>query len=648
MAEADSSHYEISVRMGSRWEIHARYPVSQKDAAIEEARALERSLSAQVKVSRETFDHDAGLYKEIIIYRTAGSPGGGGPAAKPASRDRGARDWSPREDDDDGGFGVDKDGFFKFGAGNEEEEEDDDFEEKPRRKPKPKAAGQGGGRAGSIALRVFLITLLSFLVSGGITWALSGSKERLEALRKILGFAAHTDVLVSIFLGMFILSFVALALVLLSDFMSMGPRIPPAQAKPAAAPAAPPPAKVSAKEQAAGEWLEGRKPEKASEPEAAEKEEESHWEATPMPPDEPEKGKPEPEAREEEEPPLPPPAEEPPSEAPTEEVLEFAVSEAAQAQKRLLDSFMKMLLQDLVKVMPKVDTFNRFGVSLFLAGAVESLANDKGLPREETSVLLREAIELVGTPADQAAKFAETYENYLLTPRYMEMFESGRLSVNCFLEGDREGAERLGPALRQWNNPKKDEHQQSGTQAVMFTDMVGSTNLNQEVGDAAAQTVVHTHNRIVRGVLSDYYGREVKHTGDGIMAAFGNTTNAVKAGIVIMKRVAANNRAQKDIPLTLRIGINVGEPIQENNDLFGVTVQMAARLCAAAQPEQVLVSEAVKVMCAGKDIKFVERGTRLLKGIPDPVAVYEPLWEANPAPQQPPQTMPQSPQAPAK
>ncbi|MEO5335681.1 MAG: adenylate/guanylate cyclase domain-containing protein [Magnetospirillum sp. WYHS-4] len=630
------------MRLGSRWEIHARFPVSQKDACIEEAHEIERSMGAMVKVSRETFDSDSGVYKEIVVYRTPGS--NTAMAAKPpvsrgGGRGGGGSGWGGgrsghSDDDDDDDFAIDGDGFFK----RKSDDDDDDDDEKPRRKPKRKAkAGEGGGSAGNLILRVLLVTLLSFVVSGGVTWALSGSQQRLEALRRTLGFEAHTDVLVTIFMGLFILSFLALAVVLLSDYLTLGPRVP------AAAPAPkPPPAKgggadAMLKERAAGKWLEDRRAEGVERlPETEIPDEETHWEPAPpveeVPP----------------EPPLPPPQEDPPSEVPVEEVPASGMSEAAEGQRALMSSFMEMALRDLTQALPRVDSFNRFGVSLFVAGAVESLANDKSLPREETALLLRTAVESLGTPSDQATKFAESYESYLLNARYMEMFEHGRLAVNCFLEGDSEGSHRLGPALQGWNKPKKEDQSQSGTVAVMFTDMVGSTDLNQTVGDARAQHVVHTHNRIVRGVLADYYGKEVKHTGDGIMAAFSNTSNAVKAGLVIMKRVAANNRAEKDLPLTLRIGLNVGEPIQENNDLFGVTVQMAARLCAAAQPNQVIVSEAVKAMCAGKDIKFVDHGTRLLKGIPEPVHVFEPAWEPAPPPPPPPTAATAAPQAPAK
>lgn len=635
MAELDSSHYEISVRVGSRWEIHARYPVSQKDAAVEEARDLERAMGAQVKVSRETFDGDAGLYKEIIVYRTAGAPTG-----MPAkSAQRGGGRGGGFQDDDDDEIKLDKDGFFKLGGGDEddEEEEEEFFEVKRRKKRKPKPPRKPGETtAGSLVLRVLLVTLLSFVVSGGVTWALSGSQQRLDALQRFMGFGSPTDVLASVFLTLFILSFLALALVLLSDYLTMGPRIPSTVAKVPAAPAAPAGTVSEAKEQAAGKWLEklrnkdmGKREDEADEaepPSAPEPNEEVRREQPPDPSPEP----PEPEP-----PPLPA-EEEPPSEVPEEEMPPSGLSTAALAQQQLLSSFMEMVTRDLAQVAPRVDSSTRFAVCLFVSGAVESLANDKGLPREETAELLRGAVEALGTPPEQAARYAETYESYLLNPRYLEMFEGGRLSVNCYLEGDSEGAHRLGPALESWRNPHKEEQHAQGAVAVMFTDMVGSTDLNQTVGDARAQHVVHTHNRIVRGVLADYYGREVKHTGDGIMASFTNTSNAVKAGIVIMKRVAANNRAEKDLPLTLRIGINVGEPIQENNDLFGVTVQMAARLCAAAQPTQVIVSEAVKAMCAGKDIKFMDRGTRLLKGIPDPVPVFEPVWDPAPTPQQQP------------
>lgn len=636
MAEGDSSHYEVSIRVGNRWEIQGRFPVTKKDVAMEEAHNFERTANVPVKVSRETFDPSSGLYKEIIVYRTRGARYDDEGTAGGAGGGQGGGGF---DDHDDDIMEFDQDGYL-LGEGDDDYggfDDFDDYDERPKKKARRRAGGADPYKG--LGIRVLIMTLLSLLVSGGVTWILSSSHQKLNSLQRAFNLAGHDDVLMVVFLSLFFISFLALALVVLSDLIA--PSSGKVKAKATAT------AKASAvtgqtKEEAAGAWLKdreasgnGKTAEKGSTKttEAEKKEgepEEMAFDAPPMteePEEEEEAPAEEPSEEAEPEEEVVEPEPEPEPEEGSEEEAQPELSQGAERQRRQMQEFMQVVASEIEGGVASLDTFNRFGVSLYVAGAVGSLANDVGLEQSETVAILSECVQGLGTNADQARKFAEAYESYLLNVRYMEMFETGRLAVNGHLEGDREGARRLGAALQVWNKPKKAE-EPTGAVAVMFTDMVGSTDLNQTVGDVAAQTVVHTHNRIVRGVLADYYGREVKHTGDGIMASFPNTANAVKAGIVMQKRVAAYNKSGTDIPLHLRIGINVGEPIQEDEDLFGVTVQLSARLCAACKTDGVLVSESVKAMCAGKDIKFQDCGTRNLKGLPEPVHVFEPVWDA--------------------
>ena len=114
-----------------------------------------------------------------------------------------------------------------------------------------------------------------------------------------------------------------------------------------------------------------------------------------------------------------------------------------------------------------------------------------------------------------------------------------------------------------------------GLRAVMFTDIVGSTEMTARLGDSAALELVRAHDALVRRGLEAYGGREIKHTGDGIMASFDKVTNAVRAAAEIQRRFAAYN-ADASESLSVRIGIHAGEPVEEHNDLFGATVQLAS------------------------------------------------------------------------
>jgi len=180
----------------------------------------------------------------------------------------------------------------------------------------------------------------------------------------------------------------------------------------------------------------------------------------------------------------------------------------------------------------------------------------------------------------------------------------------------------LSGALESWNNPDKAADEGDGLMAVLFTDIVGSTKMNQKHGDTAAQRVVHDHNSIVRATLQNNKGTEVKHTGDGIMASFASSANAVEAGIEMIKSIKFRNSNNPEVPLHLRVGINAGQPIAEGGDLFGTTVQVAAQLCDEAKTDGVAVSQVVRELCAGKDLSFDSMSEVTLKGVSEPAALF--------------------------
>ena len=158
---------------------------------------------------------------------------------------------------------------------------------------------------------------------------------------------------------------------------------------------------------------------------------------------------------------------------------------------------------------------------------------------------------------------------------------------------------------------------------IMFTDVVGSTEMTSALGDLAAQEIVRAHNQIVRDVLQSFQGVEIKHTGDGIMASFHSASNAVHAALLIRNNIAQLNARPGGLKWNIRIGLNSGEPINEGNDLFGATVQLAARTCAAAKTGQVVITGVVRGLCSGKKFEFTDLGKHELKGIPEPVDLFE-------------------------
>ena len=157
--------------------------------------------------------------------------------------------------------------------------------------------------------------------------------------------------------------------------------------------------------------------------------------------------------------------------------------------------------------------------------------------------------------------------------------------------------------------------------AILFTDIVGSTGMTQRLGDVMTTELVRAHDSIVRRCLKQFGGQEVKHTGDGIMASFPQSRAAVDAAILIQQEFSHYNIDNSE-PIHVRIGLDCGEPVEDSNDLFGHSVQLAARLCSSADSDRILVSENIYREDGRRDF-FSNPVARHLKGFPDPVPVFE-------------------------
>ena len=159
---------------------------------------------------------------------------------------------------------------------------------------------------------------------------------------------------------------------------------------------------------------------------------------------------------------------------------------------------------------------------------------------------------------------------------------------------------------------------------ILFTDLEGHTAMMTRLGDERGRTVLREHERITRDVLASNGGTEIKTAGDGFMASFGSAQKALECAIALQQRVADGIGGEQ---LRIRAGINAGEPVEEDGDLFGASVITAARIAATAEGGQVLVADVVRQLVAGKGFLFHDTGEHVLKGMEDPVRVWELRWE---------------------
>jgi class 3 adenylate cyclase len=181
------------------------------------------------------------------------------------------------------------------------------------------------------------------------------------------------------------------------------------------------------------------------------------------------------------------------------------------------------------------------------------------------------------------------------------------------------------------DHPPGEPYVDTAFRTIFFSDIEDSTMLTQRLGDAGAMAVLRTHDEIVREALDRHGGSEVKHTGDGIMAAYRSVVDAIKGAIWIQQRLAGVPERQ-GVSLRVRIGLSAGEPVTEQGDLFGAAVQLAARLCASADPASILVSSAVRDLAHGKGFTFRDRGRMTLKGFDEPIQAFEVAWESESSP----------------
>jgi class 3 adenylate cyclase len=150
---------------------------------------------------------------------------------------------------------------------------------------------------------------------------------------------------------------------------------------------------------------------------------------------------------------------------------------------------------------------------------------------------------------------------------------------------------------------------------LLFTDLVGSTELVAELGDRRWRNLLERHHETVRELLRRFRGREVDSSGDGFFATFESATHAVSCGFSL-------TRSLWDLGLPVRVGVHTGEVERIGEKVSGLAVHTAARLSRVARPREVLVTSTVRDVVAGSGLRFEDRGAHTLKGLPGPWRLF--------------------------
>lgn len=294
---------------------------------------------------------------------------------------------------------------------------------------------------------------------------------------------------------------------------------------------------------------------------------------------------------------------------------------------------LKLVIVDLTEVLKslgnKIDSTAKFGLNLYFAGACSQLSRTFKLSADEGRALLAQLMELTGADKQAANTFANNVNEYGEQPKYRAMIDAGDRTMAHRLKDTQDAGPDLKTLLEEWCNPEADIDIPD-VHTFMFTDILDANALNEQLGNMTMQKVVRGHNKCVRDALERFNGHEVKHTGDGIMATFKVPTEAVNAAIQIQQEVDLFSREKPNLTFEVRIGLHLGEAVEEENDYFGAAVQTTARICAEADAEEIWVSgEICTAYTEGQDV-FADCGEFSLKGITQPKALFRVEW--NPIP----------------
>jgi class 3 adenylate cyclase len=163
-----------------------------------------------------------------------------------------------------------------------------------------------------------------------------------------------------------------------------------------------------------------------------------------------------------------------------------------------------------------------------------------------------------------------------------------------------------------------------GTVTILFTDIEGSTALNERLGDVRWLELLRVHNRVVRGQVQAFHGFEVKSQGDGFMLAFPSARRAIQCARAVQEAIAHDLAGHPDGPVRVRIGLHTGEAIREESDFYGKNVVVAARIADQAHGGEILASSVVKELAESSgDVVFEGPREVELAGLAGRHAVYK-------------------------
>jgi len=276
-----------------------------------------------------------------------------------------------------------------------------------------------------------------------------------------------------------------------------------------------------------------------------------------------------------------------------------------------------------------LDPYRSFGMTLFLAGAGETLGRWHSVTQRRVAKAVAAIVESLGASAENAAGFAYHVDEYLLDPRFHEMYAAGRSSA-VHRQYDDETPSGIVDAMQDWSRPPttaaaNKAASESGLATVMLTRVMAIHPDGRGQAPVRAE-FVRVHDEIVRDTLGRYGGREIKRTGEGMLVSFPNAASAVEGASSMQQMFRRLRDTTPEVAPTVSIVVAAGAPIQKTSDPRLTPVRIAAALMARADLNDVLVAPPVPDLMKGEMFRFEQSGTFQIAGVEEPLALFRVNW----------------------
>lgn len=302
---------------------------------------------------------------------------------------------------------------------------------------------------------------------------------------------------------------------------------------------------------------------------------------------------------------------------PAESLLDAAahiMESLLEKESAQLIAFADNAMSALAATRPQLQSFERVGLNLYLAGAAAAVAERAGFADSIALNLLTKALVHTGTHPAVADAFGQRLGASSQRPRFRKLMEGGHAAMMATMDGGSNSPlPPLPDLITQWADPTVRGAEVKKV-TFLLTDIVGSTALTSKMGNSAAQRVVRAHNSAARAAIKNFRGTEVKHTGDGMLITFPDGAAAGRAAMEIQQEGTSYARDNPDAPLVMRLGIHTGEASVEEGEYYGPALSILNGICAAAGDDQIFCTEEVKSKCVGPVFRFQDMGMRTLKG----------------------------------